>query len=30
LFIGFWLVLGSVLCWVFWPPWEKEGKRKPA
>jgi hypothetical protein len=30
LFIGFWLVLGSVLCWVFWPPWGKEKARASA
>jgi len=27
LFVGFWLVLTSLLCWASWPPWGRAGSR---
>ncbi len=30
LFAGFWLVLSSLLCWAFWPPWGKDKPRASA
>lgn len=28
LFVGFWLVLTSLLCWASWPPWGKDKPRR--